>query len=731
MWTHSIYPLPVIYPEFREAGDYSLMEDVFVQLEAALVKEEEESKAAESKSEFKALRTKALRKKIWPGWTFAQPLGQDTLSRDSITFDDFVQRRSDALVESRKRQTAWRGLINDFLEKVGAQTLVVMIDDSDLQPDVARDVVQSLRLYLNHPRVVTVLCVHWDSFRENVRRTEMVADREYWRALTAIEEVQLNNAGGTAVERLVGPAFAKQQEQLDQYLDKVLPPPYRETLPERLDGTDVGKILFPKSPSRSVPDAAKMGIGEMGEWLLRLIHSDALRDFTPRTLVYIRDGGGLGESAESSAWSPVRGMQSLPGLGEDRKRMETLARILHGDLNQHRLVEVAPGRDSLEIGILGEQEQKIVSRDGQHGARYLVDLWIAANTLPLGRQPVMLSGLDLSLAPMTWERFQNRDLFSTHGVPTNAIYLRDFDAITFATVRANEKVEVFTPAQVIISLKKLRDDPDRFSALLTSRTSARAIDLGRMSIEGRTALVFRSFVLMALLRRKLPEQAGFVAVVSVLKNEVIEQCWEELQGRSEWSVDEEQGLELALRGYLNDGPAHEAQLDNALKVFRSYLDKPPVSVANLAEEVLAQLAPEILAQSSWRNRILLVHAVAGPLSKLVESGRISPVDGKKIVADLSGILSPPATEEDRYSALDLIYAHHRFNGKKGDSTHADIIAEAEESLEVLSKMVRGLMPRRFPQSGGKARILPSEFQGLREWSGLSLSALRALRDHVA
>lgn len=742
-WKSCAYPLPVIYPEFREAGDYSLMEDVFVYLETAIRDEEEFAKALEVKSGLKTLRTD-LRKKVWSGWTFAQPLGQDTLSRDSITFDDFVHKRSNAMVDSRKRQAVWRSLVDNFLDKVGAEVLVVMIDDSDLQPDVARDVSQSLRLYLNHPRIVTILCVHWESFRENVLRTEMTADREYWRTLTAIEDTELrraedlrNRGKPDAVSpRLVGPAFDRQTEQLDQYLDKILPNPYRQALPERLEDSDVCRLLLGHRNHVAPPGPANISLGMLGLWLWRTIHRETFQNLTPRALVYMRDAGGKADAVKTGNWSPAEAMASIPGIGDDQGKLNVLAGGLSPKGQIADAVIAFPDAGGLNVRI-GSGDSAVAFRTGgaQRAARYLFDLSIATDTAPKGARRIQIGATVTPVPAMAWEAYRNGSPLADYGVPANAFYLPDMEGIDLFPPAKDDgdKLLLLTLLQAKVALGEMFAEREKFIADISAPLPA--MDLQRIPLRQRALVTFRSLILLNLFKsRKIPD-ASYQNLVRALADGLAERSWEMLQGREDWTEEEDKFLSTALKSYSADPQSPRMVLANAIKVARSYLhEAPPSPSANPMDGLLVLLGAEVLSQSSWRNRILLTHAVSGPLTSLVEMERFSPTFAKMLYKALDGALSAPATDEDRFSALDLVYAHHRFAGEKGTDPYADILAVARESVTGFGKAIDNLvhppMKKGRQLSVGQDRsLLP--FQGLREWSGLSLSALRALQRHVA
>jgi hypothetical protein len=56
-----------------------------------------------------------------------------------------------------RRVSKWRLYESDYLDYFGVQLKVVSIDDTDINPGVSTDILHTLRIFLDHPRSVTII----------------------------------------------------------------------------------------------------------------------------------------------------------------------------------------------------------------------------------------------------------------------------------------------------------------------------------------------------------------------------------------------------------------------------------------------------------------------------------------------------------------------------------------------------------------------------------------------
>ncbi len=263
--------LPVIFPnDFFDNED--AMEHVFAAIELRLARytglvaaEKTETPKAKGDREHAKRLSKALRKKVAVGWAFSHHLGLETLSRDSVDYNDFVDRRSEQMCRRMGTVKEWRSFVNDLLDSFKAQTLLVTIDDTDLVSRSGSDVLDSIRLYLSHPRIVTVLCTNMDTLRQQYTEHKLTASAPLIAALGSSSE------GGKKIIR-------DQTRDANEYIDKVLPQHLR--LKMGFAASDLSSPEFLRfaeriftKPKQKTADAAN----ERRRWTLALLH-------TPRVL---------------------------------------------------------------------------------------------------------------------------------------------------------------------------------------------------------------------------------------------------------------------------------------------------------------------------------------------------------------------------------------------------------------------------------------------------------------
>src|SRR5262249_52143849 len=114
-----------------------------------------------------------LREEVAEGWYFARRFGHEAIIRDSIDYQSLVEKYDDEARKSARRIQSWRRFIDDYLDFRKAATLVVLLDDSDVEPELAQDILHSIRMFLNHPRVVIVLAGNIRAMRNSLLHVAM------------------------------------------------------------------------------------------------------------------------------------------------------------------------------------------------------------------------------------------------------------------------------------------------------------------------------------------------------------------------------------------------------------------------------------------------------------------------------------------------------------------------------------------------------------------------------
>src|SRR5260221_1235290 len=80
-----------------------------------------------------------LRDNVERGWYFAKRFGLDAIIRDSIDYGDLVERFESESRASSNRIHAWRAYVDKYLDFVEADALVILLDDSDVLPELTQD----------------------------------------------------------------------------------------------------------------------------------------------------------------------------------------------------------------------------------------------------------------------------------------------------------------------------------------------------------------------------------------------------------------------------------------------------------------------------------------------------------------------------------------------------------------------------------------------------------------
>lgn len=204
--------LPLISPENMESGQ-SVMEGIIAQMGEKLrqLNDQNEGETNEVASQL----INELHRYVAKGWYFSKRIGTEALLNDAINFQDFINRQSQEAVASHTRMKRWRAFVLKFLDLFQAELLVVAIDDTDISAENTIDALAAMRMYLDHPRIVTLFAGNLNS----IRHTLLVdAFKKIGTAFAPLRD----NASLTATNWR-----DYTRREVDEFLEKVLPRQYR------------------------------------------------------------------------------------------------------------------------------------------------------------------------------------------------------------------------------------------------------------------------------------------------------------------------------------------------------------------------------------------------------------------------------------------------------------------------------------------------------------------------
>lgn len=347
--------LPVLYPDLLENDEAGLMEHVFAHLDLLLKRrlvldagasesdwllsdldedwslDATHSQPVDARSsgglqpaseppETRIRRLRAeLKDQVAAGWVFAQPFGQEVLSKDSVDFPEYVRRRFKEGARSARRYQIWNSYVERLLDSLGTRLLMVFIDDCDLSPRSGRAVLHTMYRYLWHPRIVVLLAGNFESLYRQLTLAQLEPLASIWPVILGLgwPRTATRAAEGSADSELTALARGS---ALDA--DAMLRSQRQEV------AGFVGKLL---------PATQRFSIGG-----LALI--DALR------LIFHR-GRQIGFSPD---W-PVA-LQPRARRGSDRLRRSLF-------LWRMRFVELLTAFTTRDLLILGEQLERLLEQD--------------------------------------------------------------------------------------------------------------------------------------------------------------------------------------------------------------------------------------------------------------------------------------------------------------------------------------------------------------------------------
>lgn len=223
-----VHALPLIRPDSMEDHE-SVMETVFAEMTAQIAGEIDHSKnsaskeAAERRTALKKLK-EDLHGDVAKGWYFARKFGVEALLNDSISYEDYIDRRSEQAVVSHQRVNRWKEFVSRYLDTFSSQLLAIFIDDTDVSAELSADLLHTIRMFFCHPRIVVVMAGNLHATRQRLLSRAMADTAQAYRGLRSPQSFTAS--------------FWRnfERESLEEYLAKVLPRPYRHFIkPSQLD----------------------------------------------------------------------------------------------------------------------------------------------------------------------------------------------------------------------------------------------------------------------------------------------------------------------------------------------------------------------------------------------------------------------------------------------------------------------------------------------------------------
>jgi hypothetical protein len=207
--------LKVLFPSDLD-GEQPIMEGLFSLMDAQLADEIEArrrmagDRGPVSNADLYDLRN-VLYEDVAKGWYLSQREGDEAILRDSFDLDEYLNKRGVNSGRSYQRVAQWREFVNRFLDVMNSQTLIVCFDDTDVTPEVTEDMLHTIRIFLDHPRIITLVAGHLRSMRQTLVRTAIGSLRKPLSALS----------GPDGMTARAWRSF--QRHQVEEFLEKILP----------------------------------------------------------------------------------------------------------------------------------------------------------------------------------------------------------------------------------------------------------------------------------------------------------------------------------------------------------------------------------------------------------------------------------------------------------------------------------------------------------------------------
>ena len=226
--------LPVLNTSDLEPGQPS-MEALIAILDRLLA--EHRSQAKDRRDERLETRITAvqneLQQKVAAGWLLSRQKGDNAILRDSVNYEEYLATTMKTSVDGYDRVQTWRGFINNLLDTLEYTLLIVAFDDADVAPQITDDMLRTIRVFLDHPRIVTLFAADLRSVRKALTANSLDALAQ------PIQSLSSSNSPTARDWR------AAERQEIEEYLEKVLPRQDRfyvdfhnDPLEARRDGTE-------------------------------------------------------------------------------------------------------------------------------------------------------------------------------------------------------------------------------------------------------------------------------------------------------------------------------------------------------------------------------------------------------------------------------------------------------------------------------------------------------------
>jgi hypothetical protein len=243
----SVHCLPLLRPDDMDKEE-SIMEAVFAKMLEELRQAADTAKRSNDDkraADANKLRGELLRK-VAKGWYFSQRLGVEALMNDSLSFDEYIERRGNEASQSHDRVRLWRKYVVKYLDFFRAQMLGIFVDDTDIARHLSQDLMHSIRMFFSHERIFSVVAGNLHATRQKLLADQMA---------------QISDAYGTLRNKESYTArFWREFERdnLEEYLAKVFPRQHRHFI--TLQDADLRQLLY--VPPSGDGDGARLNFSE-------------------------------------------------------------------------------------------------------------------------------------------------------------------------------------------------------------------------------------------------------------------------------------------------------------------------------------------------------------------------------------------------------------------------------------------------------------------------------------
>lgn len=270
-----------------------------------------------------------LQEQVDPAWTYARNIGREMLSRDSVNYREFVVRKGHFSSLATRRHAMWNRLLSEFLDFVDAALLIVPLDDWDLSPHVAATVLEDLRVYFAHPRIVAVTALDFEYLEELMRMRAVRHQSHLYDAIEATSkatevahELRFGFAGefeSQNARRLAKlyDSIETEEKQVKEFLNKVLPKQLRFPI-VGLDLVTALNVLGMETNVTTLFRAVSLSNESSADHLLLTRYPDLLNDVSPRDVISLQESLTTGIENVSDvvllekAWGTVWEDEKLP-----------------------------------------------------------------------------------------------------------------------------------------------------------------------------------------------------------------------------------------------------------------------------------------------------------------------------------------------------------------------------------------------------------------------------------